>query len=398
VTRSPIATAPARALLALALASACAGPRPRPGGEAGREEVRFSEPQLVEVTALDRELAGKNDEELFAIGTAAYGAGEFRRAAAAFDRLADLHPSSRHHAAALYDAGLAHQRLGEWRLALERFRALEKGYEGPDAVEASFRVAECLYHLGELVEARAALTRLSGRSGLPAAERVRALAQLGVVELELGDADAAERSLRQAIGAFGQAREVERLDDRDLALAQFHLGEVYRARFLAVRLDPSAAGEEKLAPELELKAGLLLSAQGHYLRTIRIGNSAWAVAAGSRIGELYDGLHAELVAAPLPPGLDEEQQHAYRAELRGRVRVLVTKAIAIYEQTLATARRTGVDNPFVEKTEASLERMRRALLDGGAAAAPPAEPAVPREADPAAPVAPAPERAGGAAK
>ncbi len=138
---------------------------------------------------------------------------------------------------------------------------------------------------------------------------------------------------------------------------------------------------------------MLLSAQGHYLRTIRIGNPDWAVAAGYRIGELYDEMYVQMTEAPPPPGLDAEHEAAYREELRRKVRVLVTKAIAIYESTLATARRTGVENRFVEKTQSSLERMKKELLV--AEAEPPApEPALPGEADPSRP--PAGEPPGGA--
>jgi hypothetical protein len=154
-------------------------------------------------------------------------------------------------------------------------------------------------------------------------------------------------------------------------MAQHFLGEVYRAHFLAVKLDPSRDGEEALARALEAKASLLLSAQGHYLRCIKMGNGDWAVASGYRIGELYDALHAAMVDAPPPPGLDAEHVEAYRAELRRKVRVLVVKAITIYEQTLSVAGRARLENNrFVAATQASLERMKLALREVPAAPAP----------------------------
>jgi tetratricopeptide (TPR) repeat protein len=250
-------------------------------------------------------------------------------------------------------------------------------------VEAAFKAAECRYHLGELAEARALLDGLARRPGLPTAELIRALAQRGVVELELGQPEEAERSLRLAVSTWRQGSETERLDDYYPSQAQFYLGEVYRGHFLAVRLDPSTGGEARLAQDLEDKASLLLSAQGHYLRAIRMGHADWAVAAGYRIGELYDALHAALVEAPLPPGLDAEETEAYRSELKRKVRVLVTKAIAIYEQTLAVAGRTRVENNrFVAETQASLERMKRALREVPPDAVPAPEPSLPRDALP----------------
>ena len=370
----------APALVALAACATGRGPSAPPPPE----EIRF-EPALVEATPLGVELAGKNDEELFAVGTAAFAAGDFRRAAAAFGRLADLFPESRHHPAALYDAGLAHQRQGEWRLALERFRALERGYVGPDADEASFRAAECLWHLGDLADARAVLDGLAGREDLEPLDRIRALTWRGVVELDQGEAEGAERSLRLALHAWNQRDDRERLDDYFPAQAQYYLGEVYRRHFQAVRLDPSRDGEAELDKALELKAELLLSAQGHYLRAIRMGNPDWAVAAGYRIGELYDELHAHLTGAALPPGLDAEAEAAYRAELARKVRVLVTKAIAVYERTLDAAQRARVENVFVDRTQASLDRMKRALAVAGAAAGPEAGAPLPPDADPSRP-------------
>jgi tetratricopeptide (TPR) repeat protein len=321
-------------------------------------------PEEVKVGALDLELEGKNDEELFAIGTGAYGASDWRRAAAAFARLADLYPASRHEPAALFDAGLAYERLEEWRLALERFRALERRYEGPDAVEASFRVAECQYHLGELGDARTTLDALARRQDLSPGDRVRALAQRGIVELEEGRPEDAERSLRLAVSTWQSATEDERLDDRFASQAQFYLGEVYRQWFRALPLDPAKGDDERLRQDLERKAEMLLSAQGHYLRAIRMGNDRWAVASGYRIGELYDELRAQLLDAPLPPGLDAEHAAAYRAELRRQVRVLATKAIAAYELTLQRASRSGVDDvKFLDDAQASLDRLKQAIAE-----------------------------------
>ncbi len=318
---------------------------------------------MVEAAKVDVELAGKNDEELFAIGSAAHAAGDYARAANAFSRIGDLFPGSRHRAAALFDAGLSYRSLAQWRLALERFRTLAKEYSGPDADEASFLVAECLYNLRQLSDARAELDALAGRKDLEPALRIRALDQRGIVELEVGDLEASERSLRGALAVWDEAQDRERLDEHHAAEAQYYLGEVGRRRFQAVQLDPSKDGIDALADALERKAQLLLSAQGHYLKAVRMRDPEAVVAAGYRIGGLYDELYTQLTQAPLPPGLDAEEQAAYREELGKRVRVLVLKAIRNYEETLAIAQRAGVRSGFVEATHASLERMKGALRE-----------------------------------
>jgi tetratricopeptide (TPR) repeat protein len=391
-----IARSPRRlALPLLALLVGCATARPPAAcpncdaagptagsGPAGPATLAF-DPQQVVVTPADLQLVGKNDEELFAIGQAAFAARDFDRASVAFDRLVLHHPGSRRAAAALYQGAIAHERLEQWRVALERFQAMARQFTGPDALEASFRIAECHYHLDELAEAAAVLDRLAARSDLPPGEQIRALTQLGIIELEQGRPDDAERHLRLAVSAWKSGSEQERLDDYYPCQAQYYLGEVYRAHFVAVRLDPSMRDEVQLSKDLENKASLLLSAQGHYLRAIRMGNSDWAVASGYRIGELYDALQAALINAPLPAGLDAEQAEAYRVELKRKVRVLVVKAITIYEQTLAVAGRTRAENNrFVTETQEALDRMKQALREVPAEEGPASEPSLPADANP----------------
>jgi len=342
---------------------AAAGPPAPTAGEAGAPAVAFP-PEEVRVTPLDLELAEKNDEELFAVGTAAFSARDFTRAAAAFARIADRFPGSRHEATALFDAGLAYEQLEEWRLGLERFRALARGWEGPDALEASFKAAECLYHLGDPSETRAALEAIAARPGLPVAARIRVLTQLGVVELEDGRPEEAERTLRRALAAWQGAGEAERLDPYYPAQAEYYLGEAYAGWFRALPLDPAQGDDRRLRDDLEHKAETLLSAQGHYLRAIRMGEDRWAVASGIRIGELYDEFRRQLLDAALPPGLGEEAAQAYRAELRRRLRVLAGKAVEAYQASLSRASRAGVDDlRFLEDAQAALRRLEAALAE-----------------------------------
>lgn len=351
-------------LLAALAAAGCATARSGTGG-AAPEKVAFA-PEEIVATPLDLELSGKNDEELFAIGTAAYAAKEYPRAAAAFSRVVDLHPASRHVAASLYNAGLAYQRTSQWALALERFRALEKGWVGADAVEASFRAAECLYHLGELEDARVKLDALADRTDLPANETVRALVQRGVVELEQERGTQAEASLRRALAVYEAGGGAARLDEYFAAQAEYYLGEVYRTWFMALPLDPSKAEGEALEDQLRAKAEMLISARTHYLRAVRYHNDAWAVSSGIKVAELYDALRVQLLEAPLPAGLTEEQQAVYREELRKdpKLRVLLAKAVTEYKDSLSYAAATGVDVKYLADAKAALERLQKALEDG----------------------------------
>jgi tetratricopeptide (TPR) repeat protein len=360
--------------LSTGLWSACATvPAPKPPRP---NELRFEPEIVVGNPRRDADIEKLNDEELFACGTSSYASAEaqkeknndteatqsYERAARCFSRLCDAFPQSPHRNAATYNAGLAYERLSQWELALERFKALMDPAKGTgDAIDASFRAAETYYHLDNYDPAIEILNTLAARTDLDVGVQLEAITQKGICLLESGDLEAAETTLRAAIRRFEDEKEKERLDDYYPAQAQFFLGEVYRIHFSSITLDPNA-GEEKTAKDLELKCEMLLSSQGHYLRAIRIGNGQWATASGFRIGALYEELYDHLIHAPVPSDLDAEQATMYRKQLEKRVQILVTKAIGIYERTLSAAERIGVDTPFVKQTQAALDRMKAILL------------------------------------
>lgn len=352
------------------LAAGCAAVRPPPAGPPAVLELP---PEPVEARRADLDLLGMNDAELFAVGQSASQAGELPRAAAAFERLADLHPASRHRAAALFNAGLVRLRLEEWRPALARFERFRREYTGPDADQAAFHQALCHHRLGERDQARALLDALAARPDLAPLDRMRALTERGVVELEAGLGDRAERSLQLALSVWTQAEEAERFDDDAPAKAHFWLGEVYRGWFEALPLD-FAGGEGALAEALEQKSQLLLRAQGHFLKAARRASPGFGVAGVARVGEMYEALYARLAQAPVPPELDAEEREAWRQELWQRLRVLVQKAVEAYDGALTAARGRGVDNRFAAEAERGLERLKRLLLAADAGGKPGAAP------------------------
>ncbi|WP_224243918.1 tetratricopeptide repeat protein [Hyalangium gracile] len=343
----------------------------REEGKPPRHELQFDP---VEVTA-DLELEKLNDEELFAGGTSAFAAGDFKQAARYFGRLVDFHPSSAHRREALYNAGLSHQRLKEWEEAYHRFSELSDAEKGTgDALDAAFRVAETHYHLERYEDAVRVLGTLASRQDLPVGRRMEARVQQGVCELEAGRSEQAEATLRKALSEYEALADKDEVEDYFPAQAHFFVGEIYRLHYEAVKLDPKK-GTDKLAEDLNYKAELLLSAQGHYLRSIRVGNGYWATAAGAQIGAMYENLYEHMVHTPAPPELDAEEAQVYRQELRKKIRVLLTKSINIYERTLEAAERIGSQNAFVDRTRESLRKVRELLLaDADPEAAPPPEP------------------------
>jgi hypothetical protein len=323
-----------------------------------RTELHFDP---VTVTA-DLELDRLNDEELLAGGTSAFAAEDFKQAARYFNRLVDFHAQSRHRREALYKAGLALERLEQWEEASLRFSELADAARGQeDALEAAFRLAETYYHLERFSDAAGLLATLARRTDIPLSRRLEAQVQQGICELESGQAERAESTLRSAVSTYEALEDKAEVNDYFPAQAHFFIGELYRLRYEAVELDASK-GSDVLARDLNYKAELLLSAQGHYLRSIRVGNGYWTTASGAQIGALYESLYQYLINSPAPAELDAEAAEVYREELRKKVRVLLTKSITIYERTLEAAERIGSHNSFVDRTRESLRKMKELLL------------------------------------
>ena len=322
--------------------------------------VEISEPTVIAAGPPSLVPLGEMDDAtLFDAGTRAFQSGDFERATQYFDRLWQSFPASENRVPALWNAALAQERLGRYSESLPRFVEYIKSKDEP---EAQLHAALAEHELGQLEQAAARLHALSQRPGLAPLTKASALLQEGVCRVENGARADGELLLRAAVDIYDSLAHEQPVDPALPAQAEFWLGEAYRGSFLALQLDPSQMDEKALGDAVETKAQFLLSAQGHYLRCIRRGDGEWATAAGFRIGELYEVFHNELVGAPLPRGLSEDQRALYQSELRAKVRNLVQKAIRIYEETLSVAQRTGAKSAYVEKTQAALERMRRLLL------------------------------------
>ena len=279
-----------RKVLLKLLAGRLDAPRPPPRRHSDTPRLRHLPPRAragrphvparrAEDDALDAELAGKNDEELASApprparrrpphGRRLRCARRPAPALAARDRRSSA-PAPRSRART--SGGSRSSGSARSRRAAGRRRS------------RSFRAAEAHYRLGDLAARAPRSTRSWRARRYRRAMRARPR-ERGVVEL-----DARRRGRGDAARGAPRARG----------------GERHRAARARVRgAGPLLPGERRAAPrraarsrarrrgaltaELERKSELLLAAQEEYLSAIRLGDERWAVAAGYRVGELYD--------------------------------------------------------------------------------------------------------------
>ncbi len=314
-------------------------------------------------------LDGYDAEQLLELGNQLHAKAEYDKAVKVFDRLISAFPKSELVASAIYNSGLSFEKLVELDKALERYKKVVADHRDSSSFkDAYFRVSFMLSKLKRWEEVANTFWAIRHLDNLTPMDELEARVGMGVGMFMQKDYATAEREFLHALSFHRKHSKMEYLPaDYYVGQSRFYLGEIYAREFESTKLSPPKANEETwvemMGRELEKKCEILLRAQNNFIRTIRVGHTGWATAAGFRIGSLYQTLYEDLVNLPVPPSLDSDSQELYSKELRKRVSVLVLKAIQVYERSLQMAQRVGEKNEWVEKTSESLERMKTLYLE-----------------------------------
>ncbi|MCL2179271.1 MAG: tetratricopeptide repeat protein [Proteobacteria bacterium] len=228
------------------------------------------------------------------------------------------------------------------------------------ALEACFPLAFSYFERGQLEEAASLLKPIAEYNGPNNRWQLRAKTEYAICLLEQGERTKAQLLL-ETVAASSPSPEDE-LEQNSWAKAKFFLAEI---AFLYFAESPfcNRCPVHVMAQEVEKKAQLLLASQELFVQTIQTQNTYWAIAAGMRIGELYETLYHHLLASPLPLEIHPENAESYRKEMRKLLRNLLGKALQNYESTLHTAERIGVTGFFARRTRERLVHLTQQLLD-----------------------------------
>ncbi len=88
-----------------------------------------------------------------------------------------------------------------------------------------------------------------------------------------------------------------------------------------------------------------------YTEVIRVGSPRWSEAALERLGEAYRNFNKGLLEAPMPRGLDPEQQDLYRTTLENQALPLEDKASDAFEKAVQTGQKTQVYSEWMVKAQ-----------------------------------------------
>lgn len=309
-----------------------------------------------------RRVEALDPETLFHEGNRAFEANDFALASEKYLMVVERFPGSRWDQVATFNAGLALEKQGRFAEALPRFQAMIAATSGSkDAQDALFRVAACQEGLAQWAAMRATTEEIL-RPHYPAiavGDRIAGLALRGRAAEGLGQLALAERDYRKALALYQANLEERGLDKSPhVSLAQFRIGEIYRALFASIRFKLPL---ERMARDLEDKSNFFLMAQSALLRALRLQHPDWAVVAGFSLGTLYEQMYDDMLAAEVPTELTPEERGIYEDELRSKIRPLLVRGIDIFERNLRLGQRFGKRDDWMTKTEASLERLQELL-------------------------------------
>jgi tetratricopeptide (TPR) repeat protein len=328
-----------------------------------RERALPVSPAAV-TSAADAEPGIRDDTWLFHAASDAERDGDAAAARGYYEELLRAMPESELADAARFNLGLVLEHGGDYAAAAEVYAPIiAKPMPADDAqrtwLDAHFRRAACLAKAGGWAEVSRLFDIVLAVPGLAAADRIEALVGRGIADEERGALAAAEI-------AFSHVLHLARDLGRDSGLgpfaaeAAFHWAEIERGKFEGVAL---AFPNALLAERLDEKCERLLTAQRRYLRAMHFGDAHTVAAAGNRIGGMYERLYDDIMALDVPADFDAEQREVYRDEVRRRLRVLVEKAIRVYERTALIGKRADSAAPWVEKSEAALARLRAIVVN-----------------------------------
>jgi TolA-binding protein len=337
-------------------------------------EIAAGEQLLRDYPGADSEILGRT---MPALGSACERAGRLTEAIRWYEQGQQRWPEDAKAADWLYEATLLRENLGDDAGALEGWQKYLRLYRSrPDAARIAFNVGLILERRKDPRGAAghwASFQRDWSRAATPGQlflaryHQALALRSLGAPEAAavLAGVPARLAALPQAVRSSAEIIDAS-AHARFLAVAPA-FEEFQGIRFRSGR-------QAELVAALKTKNARLTRLLAAYGEVVAIGSPRWSEAAFSRIGEAYRDFNKGLLDAPLPRGLDAEQQDLYRNTLSAQALPLEDKAVEAFRKAIEVSQKSGVYSEWVIRAQDFLreyqpesfgEPQKPAWADGG---------------------------------
>ncbi|TXD34583.1 tetratricopeptide repeat protein [Lujinxingia vulgaris] len=307
-------------------------------------------------------------ETLFNIGGNYHALAVYSEASRFYEAFVRNFPDHEKAEDALSNASTFRQGLGQYDEAIanyERYMELFASENKQETAEVFFQIAQIYEEQGKKNEAFEQYQQYLRRHAEHGTNdrMLEARVKVGLHHWNNGGRNGRRDALEEferTLRVYERMSEEERAEmttGRDAAAqAKFMMAEDIFERAAALSIDSSDA--EELTKKTMAKMEAIDEARVAYEEVIVFGRPDWAIAALYRIGSGYQNFAETFRDSPVPSRLTYEQQEIYRGILEDRASMIEDKAVEMYREALATARRANWFNQYSRQAEVALADLR----------------------------------------
>jgi TolA-binding protein len=279
---------------------------------------------------------------------------QFSDAARYYETYAERFPRGEKVSDALYNAVLLRVTAGDWSAGVANGNRFIQRFPRHDSVAEVYffigRAHEGAEDWGDAAELYRRFTRSTRNLDL----QVEATTRLAQVLLRANNERGASRALDDAV-RLGR-RNAARLEQGlyYAAQARYLQGDLVLAQYEAIQIAGDVAG---LRRRLQRKSELLQEAALIYADVVEFQVAEWVTAALFQIGRSYELFAEGLRNAPVPEGLNEEEEQSYRDQLAMFIIPMEERALEAFEGGYQKALELRIYNRWTARLREALTRL-----------------------------------------
>jgi len=279
---------------------------------------------------------------------------QFRDAARFYEAYGERFPKAPKAADALYNAVLLRVTAQDHDAAIADGKRFTERFPNHEALDdVVFLIGRAHAARGNYADA-AGTYRQYGKRGKNLDRRVEAFTRLGKVLLENKDRKGADAAWNDATGEARRNKSRLKEGRYYAAEARYLQGDEALKDFDEIKIEGDLKG---LSGRLKQKSKLLQKAATIYSDVVEFQEAEWVTGALYKIGRTYELFAKALADAPMPEGLNEEEQQVYRDELAMFVVPIEERALEAYAGGYQKARELGIYNKWTVLMREGLTRL-----------------------------------------
>jgi len=296
------------------------------------------------------------------LASAAERTGRFVDAASRYEEFASKWPEDARASDRLSRAALWREALGDDARAAADWQSWldEYGDDRSEAPKVAFALGAAIEKQKAWPEAAAYWSSFIREypATAPAGQLLMARYKQALALQQMRYRSRAEAAFADVARRFALLPPSQRLGPAVDAAAHARFVEVEKAfkDFEKIRFDTTS--QRTLVARLREKNKSLAALLRSYAEVLKLGSPRWSAAALTRIGQAHRSFNKGLLDAPMPRGLDAEEQDLYRQALESKALPLENKAVEAFRKAIETGERSGVYTEWAIAAQDALRELQ----------------------------------------